>query len=73
MEDTDRSMLGQATPLVLSTLALAFVINLFIRIGRFFIQRRKDNKLLKDFPGPPPHWLFGNLRQVSFMFAFIWV
>ena len=61
----DGALLSQATPLILATVALAVGIHFISRFVRFIVQRRKDNKLLKDFPGPPPHWLFGNLRQVS--------
>ena len=65
----DRDGLNRAAPVILGTGALALAINVTYRIVKFVRRRKRENQLLKDFPGPTPHWLFGNLRQVSVFIA----
>ena len=61
----DRETVNRAAPFVLGTSALALAIHVTYRVVKFVKRRKVENQLLKDFPGPTPHWLFGNLQQVS--------
>ena len=51
--------------LVVTTLLLAGVLQVIFKLVKIILKRRKDVEMLKAFPGPPPHWLFGNLKEVS--------
>ena len=43
-------------------LLLSYVL---IRFVKFIKWNRKMKKILSHFPGPKPHWFFGNALQVS--------
>jgi NhaP-type Na+/H+ or K+/H+ antiporter len=43
-------------------LLLSYIL---IRLVKFIKWNRKMKKILSHFPGPKPHWFFGNALQVS--------
>jgi NhaP-type Na+/H+ or K+/H+ antiporter len=43
-------------------LLLSYIL---IRFVKFIKWNRKMKKILSHFPGPKPHWFFGNALQVS--------
>ena len=47
-----------------------FVLFYFVKLTRLFLRWRarlkKTEIALRAFPGPPTHWLFGNLHQVIY-------
>ena len=57
--------LSSATGLVVATLLLAGVLQIIFKLVKIIRKRNKDVEMLKAFPGPPPHWLFGNLKEVG--------
>uniref|UniRef100_A0A8C8RB15 Uncharacterized protein n=1 Tax=Pelusios castaneus TaxID=367368 RepID=A0A8C8RB15_9SAUR len=44
-----------------AVLCLIYVVQKTIKVYQW---RRRLNKALKSFPGPPVHWLFGNVHEV---------
>ena len=50
-------------------IVLFVVVFYFVKIVKAFVRwRQRENrvaKALEAFPGPPKHWLFGNLHQVT--------
>lgn len=44
-----------------AVLCLTYIMLKGIKVYQW---RRKLNKALKGFPGPPVHWLFGNVHEV---------
>jgi Flp pilus assembly protein TadB len=42
--------------------ALTYVVILIVQSYRSF---RRRAKFIQQLPGAPPHWLFGNLNEVS--------
>ena len=53
------------TGLVVGTVFLAAILQVVFRLIGLIMKRRREDEALKDFPGPPRHWLWGNLRDVS--------
>ena len=49
--------------LIIATFLLAVLIRFVINI---YIRFKTNRRLCKDFPGPPAHWLFGNLLDVEY-------
>lgn len=47
--------------LIASAFCLAYVL---AKIIQLYHMRHKQIKAYKNFPGPPPHWLYGNIHQV---------
>lgn len=52
----------------LPILGLLIIIKKLIGI---FLRRRWLKKAFKDFPGPEPHFLWGNMKEVSENFTYI--
>jgi len=40
------------------------VLNLLYRIITLYRKKNRDLEALKEFPGPPPHWLYGNIKDM---------
>ena len=51
---------------MLATGVLALVIQCIISIITALKTRRTKQKVMGQFPGPPPHWLYGNKQDVSY-------
>ncbi|KAM3840682.1 taurochenodeoxycholic 6 alpha-hydroxylase-like [Vipera latastei] len=47
--------------LIASAFCLAYVL---AKIIQLYHMRHKQIKVYKNFPGPPPHWLYGNIHQI---------
>lgn len=43
----------------------ALVVGLMVKVASLFRRRRRLQTMLKDFPGPRPHWLFGNNKDLT--------
>ncbi|CAH1788102.1 unnamed protein product [Owenia fusiformis] len=50
---------------IIGILFLAVVINICWQIVQLSIKKRQDDISLKDFSGPKPHWLMGNLKDTT--------
>ncbi|XP_058030927.1 cytochrome P450 4A25-like [Ahaetulla prasina] len=47
--------------LLCSALCLVYVL---VKIIQLYYKRQKQLKAYKNFPGPPTHWLYGNIHQI---------
>ena len=60
----DRLMNGHVVTAVLGTLALALFLQLIFKTVRLYMRMKMNMNTFKDIPGPQPHWLYGNLKEV---------
>ena len=51
--------------LVAGTFLLAVVVHAVGKLILAIIGANKTKRAIKDFDGPTPHWLYGNINQVS--------
>jgi hypothetical protein len=50
---------------LLKLIPFGLIVLLIIKLYGLFKKRRELQRALKDFPGPAPHWLWGNMEEVS--------
>ncbi|KAJ8289244.1 hypothetical protein COCON_G00019030 [Conger conger] len=55
-----RHGLTTLSPTMVITCPAAFVV---LKVAKLFIERRKWIEVLRDFPGPPAHWLYGHVNE----------
>ena len=50
--------------LLLYSAPLSLLVLFLVKLGRLWHRRKQLQTVLKDFPGPKPHWLYGNTKEV---------
>ncbi|XP_028667984.1 cytochrome P450 4A6-like [Erpetoichthys calabaricus] len=44
-------------------IAVFCLVAILLKITRLFLRRRRAIEILKQFPGPPMHWLYGHVHE----------
>ena len=56
---------GALATIAIGTILLALIVQTLLKISKLISNANKQKEALKDFDGPTPHWLFGNVHQAS--------
>ena len=59
----------QLNPFILYTIGVCFLAHIIFKVSQLFVSRHRQAVALKDFPGPAPHWLYGNIKEVSYHYT----
>ena len=51
---------------IIAFIALVYIVP---KVTHLVVRRYEGIRVLESFPGPPAHWLFGHVREVSRFFV----